>query len=80
MSRLPELRAARPGLFARIVYFITRRKLGRVPEPVKVLHRNPAILMAMGGYETALERASQVPHRLKVLAQVRTAMQIGCPF
>lgn len=80
MSRLSELRTQRPGLLGRIVYFVARRKLGRVPEPVKVLHRNPAVMMAVGGYETALERASQVPHRLKVLAEVRVAMQIGCSF
>lgn len=80
MSRLPELRAARPGWFGRLIYFITRRKLGRVPESVKVLHRNPAIMTAVGGYESALERASQVPARLKSLAEVRVALHIGCPF
>lgn len=80
MSRLPELRAAHPGWFARLVYFITRRKLGRVPESVKVLHRNPAIMIAVGGYESALERASQVPARLKSLAEVRVALYVGCPF
>jgi hypothetical protein len=80
MARLEALRKARPGWFARIVYFITRRKLGTVPEPVKVLHRNPAVLAAVGSYETALQRASTVPERLKTLAQVRVAMQVGCPF
>jgi hypothetical protein len=80
MSRLSKLRGQRPGWLGRIVYFVAKRKVGRVPEPVKVLHRNPAIMMAVGCYETALERASQVPHRLKLLAEIRVAMQIGCPF
>lgn len=80
MSRLAELRAGRPGLLGRIAYFFARRKVGHVPEPLKVLHRNPAVLAAVGGFEMAMEQAGQVPHRLKVLAQIRAAMQVGCPF
>ena len=80
MPRLRELRETPPGWFARIVYAVTRHKLGRVPESVKVLHRNPAILTAVGAYESALERASTVPHRLKSLAELRVALMVGCPF
>jgi alkylhydroperoxidase family enzyme len=80
MPRLRELRETRPGWLARIVYAVTRRKLGKVPESVKVLHRNPAILTAVGAYETALERASAAPARLKSLAELRVALMVGCPF
>lgn len=80
MPRLPELRAARPGWLGRLVFALCRRKLGRVPEPVKVLHRNRALMMGVGAFETALERAELVPHRLKSLAELRVAIMVGCPF
>ncbi len=80
MSRLPQLRQARPGLFARIVYFVARKKLGRVPEPVKVLHRNTALLAGVGALETAFDKSTRVSGRIKALAQVRVAMMVGCPF
>lgn len=80
MSRLSEHGAARPGLFARIVYFFARRKLGRVPEPVKVLHGNRALLAGVGAFELGLERSRRVPDRLKSLAELRVSLLIGCPF
>jgi hypothetical protein len=80
MSRLPELREARPGLFGRIIYFFTRRELGRVPEPVKVAHRNKALLAGVVAYELGLQKSTRVPHRLKCLAEVRAALEIGCAF
>lgn len=80
MSRMSQLTAARPGLFGRLVYFFTRRTLGRVPEPIKVLHRNGALLAGVGALETGLERSTRVPARLKSLAELRVALQIGCPF
>lgn len=80
MSRLADLRNARPGLFARLVYMLTRRKLGRVPEPVKILNANGALLAGVGAMETAFERARCVPARLKSLAELRVALMVGCPF
>ena len=80
MSRLEGHAAQRPGLFARLVFFIARRKVGRVPQPLRVLVGNGALMMGVGAFETALEKSSYVPERTKSLAQVRVAMQVGCPF
>jgi hypothetical protein len=44
------------------------------------LIRRPALLAAVGVYETALMLSSRADTRLKLLAQVRTSSLIGCPF
>ena len=80
MSRLEDHANRRPGLLARLVYFVARRKLGRVPQPLKVLVGNGALMMGVGAFETALEKSSHVPERTKALAQIHVAMRVGCPF
>lgn len=80
MSRLQDTQAAKPGWFARLVFWVTRRKLGRVPGPVRVLTANPGLLAGVGAFETALEKADRAPARAKSLAQLQTARLVGCPF
>ena len=80
MSRLEDHAARRPGLFARLVYFVARRKLGRVPQPLKVLVRNGALMTGVGAFETSLERSRHMPARLKDLASLRVALLVDCPF
>lgn len=80
MSRLAEHADQRPGLFARLVYFIARRKLGHVPQPLKVLVGNGALMMGVGAFETALDKSTYLPERTKSLAQIHVAMLVGCPF
>ncbi len=70
----------RPGLFARVVYFLTKRKLGRVVLPVQISAHHPKILRGMVQMEQAQAGAHSVPHALKELASIKTAMLIGCPF
>ena len=80
MSRLADHAARPPGLFARLVYFIARRKLGRVPQPLKVLVGNGALMAGVGAFETALEKSRHLPDRLESLASLRVALLVGCPF
>ncbi len=76
----------RAGWFTRLVFWLARRKLkqlsGRpvVPGPLRVMAHHRDIMMAYGGFELGLERASLVPARLKSLAMIRAATLIGCPF
>jgi len=51
-----------------------------VPEPVKIAAYAPWVLAGVGAIEMAFERARRVPLKLKELAQISAAMQIGCPF
>jgi hypothetical protein len=47
---------------------------------LRYLVRRPALLAAVGGYESALVLSSRAGTRLKLLAQIKTSSLIGCPF
>ena len=66
--------------FVRGIYAVTRRKVGRMVEPVSVAAHHPRLLLGMGAFEEALGRAHRLPTRLKVLAELQVSTRIGCPF
>jgi hypothetical protein len=69
-----------PGFFMRLVYWIARRRLGRVPEPLRITAHSPWIFAAACAYEAFSPKAQRVDTRGKELASILTAMRIGCPF
>jgi len=84
---MPRIRGANPsqqgllsGLFTRIVYALTKRKLGRVVMPVQVTAHHPAILWGYGQMEQSLLSSHRVDAALKQLATLRVATLVGCPF
>ena len=68
------------SLLARVVFWMSRRKLGRVIGPLRVHALHTRLLAGVGSMETAQEKASTVPATIKVLAEVLVAMRVGCPF
>jgi hypothetical protein len=84
MARIPgaEPSQQRPfhALFTRIVYALTRRKLGRVVTPVRVVAHHPQILWGYGQMEQSLLSSHRVQEALKNLVTLRVATLIGCPF
>jgi AhpD family alkylhydroperoxidase len=68
------------GPIRKIAYRMSRKRLGRVPEPFAVAARHTPILAGMGAFETALERSKKVSHRHKALGELRAAMVVGCEF
>lgn len=68
------------GLFLRLVYWFTRRRLGKVPVPIGIMAHHRQILSATASYELWLERAHALDGRIKELAQIKAAMMIGCRF
>jgi hypothetical protein len=70
----------RPGIIARLAFFFTRRKVGRVVRPMRIFALNTPCLLGFGQMELALDRARRVPLGLKRLVQIRVATMIGCPF
>jgi hypothetical protein len=80
MARIPGVEPREAGLFARFVYWLTKRRFGHVLVPVKITAHHPRLLRAMGGMEMGQEAARSVDARLKMLAQVKVATLIGCPF
>ncbi|QYJ17243.1 hypothetical protein Rxycam_03085 [Rubrobacter xylanophilus DSM 9941] len=57
-----------------------RTRYERVPDLVRLLIRRPAILAAVGSYETALLVSGRVDGRIKALAELKTSSLVGCPF
>ena len=68
------------SLLARIIFFFSKRKVGKVPAPIRVMALHSQILKGYGHMELSQEKAKQVSGAIKILAQVRVATIIGCPF
>jgi AhpD family alkylhydroperoxidase len=58
----------------------SRKRFGRVPEPVAVTAHHPTVLFGYGIFELASERAKLVDRRTKELAVLRTAQLAGCEW
>jgi hypothetical protein len=67
-------------LFVRIVYSLTRRRVGHVIMPVQVNAHHPKILWGYGQMEQSQLGSRLVDHKLKALAELRVATLVGCPF
>ena len=80
MSRIQGVPEARAGWLARFAYRASKKKLGKIAEPIAVAAHHPWILGAYGAYETALERSRRVDVKLKVLAELKAGALVGCPF
>ena len=76
-----EPRPARgAGPFVRFVYWMARRRVGRVPAPVGIMAHQRAVLAAAMGFELGFERARDVDVKLKELAVLNAASLVGCRF
>lgn len=80
MSRLPGLEPSDAGLMTRATYAYARRDLGRVPEPLTIMAHHTGILAGVGAMEMATKRAKRVPERLKLLGEMKAAIQVGCEW
>lgn len=68
------------GLFVRFAYWVTRRKLGKLPAPLQIVAHHPRNLWGYAEMEQAQAAGRTVSPVLKHLAQLRVATRIGCPF
>jgi len=80
MSRMQGVLPERAGLFVRIVYWLARKKVGRVPDPMTMYAHNPWVMVAYGNFEMGFDRASRVEKKLKVLASIKAGSIIGCAW
>lgn len=84
MARIPGAKPSDQGflsgLFIRLVYSMTRRKLGKNVAPVQITAHHPKILWGYGQMEQSLAGSRLVPSQLKHLAELRVATLVGCPF
>ena len=68
------------GMFTRIVYALTKRKVGHVVMPVRIAAHHSKLLWGYGQMEQSLLGSRLVEAVLKDLAQLRVATLVGCPF
>lgn len=67
-------------IYSRLVYFLTRRRLGRVIMPIRVTAHHPKIFWGYIQMERSQMGSKLVDHKLKGLAELRVATLVGCPF
>lgn len=80
MSRIRGVEAKEAGLFTRFLYWMTKRKVGRVIVPFKVTAHQPRLLTAVGQMEMGQQAVKAVDAKLKALAGIKAATLVGCPF
>jgi hypothetical protein len=68
------------GVFTRIIYSMTKRKVGRVVMPVRIAAHHAKLLWGYGQMEQSLLGSRLVEAGLKDLGQLRVATLVGCPF
>jgi AhpD family alkylhydroperoxidase len=80
MPRIAPISDQQAGPLLRQVFRAARRKVGRVPDSLRVSANDRWTVAGQVGFELALERFRAVDHRLLELAQLKAATLTGCPF
>jgi 4-carboxymuconolactone decarboxylase len=80
MARILDAPEKDAGLLGRFAYRFSRRRFGKVPEPVRVTAHHRNVLLGTGAMELALDRSGLVDARLKKLAEMKVALVVGCEF
>ena len=80
MAHIASRPARGSGLFVRLVYWVARRRFGRVPAPLGIMAHSRRVLAAVGGFEVAAGNTRAIAPRLKALAELETARLVGCRF
>jgi hypothetical protein len=68
------------SLRTRFIYWLVKRKLGKIPRGVRIRARDPKLLELSGRMDLHIGKPESVPAILKELAQIKVAMMVGCPF
>ena len=68
------------SLLSRLIYWVTRRRFGKVLLPVKIHGHSPRRLLGFSLMTTIDTRPREVEPLLILLGQARVASLVGCPF
>ena len=79
MARIEGVADAKAGLVSRGLFWLARRKLGRVSEMWRIAAWVPRIQLGRGLIELLLDSSRLVDRRLRWLGVIKTAMLVGCP-
>ena len=78
--RIEGVARNKAGFLARLTYRFSRRRFGKVADPLRVMGHHNRVLFGASMFELAMDRAKTVEPRLKELAQIKAATLVGCPF
>lgn len=79
MARIEGLTDEKASLISRGLFWLARRKLGRVSEMWRIAAHVPKIQLGRGLVELFLDSSALVDRRLRWLGVIKTAMLVGCP-
>ena len=68
------------GAFTRVIYALTKRKVGRVVMPAQITAHHSKLLWGYGQMEESQLGSRLVEATLKNLGELRVATLVGCPF
>jgi len=80
VARIRGIEANEAGILTRFLYWMTRRRVGRLIQPSKITAHQPRLLLASGQMEMGQQAVHSVDAKLKVLAEIKAATLVGCPF
>jgi len=80
MARLDGVTDSEAGLIVRSVFKAAGKRVGRIPEPLRIMAKSSGTMWAAGGFEMGFGRARAVPAHLKGLASLKVAGMVGCVF
>ena len=78
--RLKGVDANNPPPSVKAIFDRSRERYGRVISPNLLMAYRPEILLATSGLGLAIDGSNEVAQRFKIIASVRAAQMIGCPF
>jgi alkylhydroperoxidase family enzyme len=80
MARIDGVPSRNASPLVRLIYRLSRRRLGRDVEPLSVYAHAPGLLLGYGILEQATAGQHRAPERLKVLAETKAAALVNCEF
>lgn len=80
MPRSQGVRDDQAGLVTRLIFRLTKRRLGHVPLGTRVRALVPKYLRRALRMDLYGISKGAIPMQLKELAQLKVALMVGCPF
>jgi len=80
MTRATGVSDGEAGLRTRFIYWLVKRRLGRLSLGVRIRARDPKLLEVAARMDIHTAASLTVPANLKELAQIKVAVLVGCPF
>ncbi len=79
-KRIKGIGEKKVSLLVKPLYIASKKMVGKVVEPIKVQAHRPSIAWIGSLLGMAIEKSGKVEARIHILAQLRAAQIVECPF